>query len=117
VIEEEIVVEKRPVVKEVLRVRKEVVEEEEAVDVDVPEKDQDKHRYLNEGVRRGPSERDRRSVTGRDEERDRGDRSFIDKAKDALSGEDKRGREGTGTRRESPQDSREDEPPLRRQRR
>ncbi len=35
VIEEEIVVKKRPVVKEVIRLRKEVVEEEEIVEVDV----------------------------------------------------------------------------------
>src|SRR5919112_5644780 len=39
IIEEEVVVEKRPVVKEVLRVRKDVVEEEETVGAEVHEKD------------------------------------------------------------------------------
>ncbi len=123
VIEEEIVVEKRPVVKEVLRVRKDVVEEEETVGVEVPEKDEDKHRYLDERAQRGSSESDRRAPTSREEDRGRGDRirrgkdqgnaSFIDKAKEALSGEDKQGREGTRTRKETPQGAREDEPPRR----
>jgi uncharacterized protein (TIGR02271 family) len=124
VTEEEIVVEKREVVKEVLRVRKDVVEDEEVVGVDeVHEKDQD--RDLSERARRGSSEGDRRTSTrgstGREEDRDRearnrgagrdrgGDTSFIDKAKEALSGEDTRGKEGSRTRRE-------DEPPRRRRR-
>ncbi len=59
VIEEEIVVEKREVVKEVLRVRKEVVEDEEVVGVDVHE--QNEHRDLDERAWRGSSERDRRA--------------------------------------------------------
>jgi uncharacterized protein (TIGR02271 family) len=122
VTEEEIVVERREVVKEVLRVRKDVVEDEEVVGVDeVHEKD--KHRDLDERGRRGSSEGDRRTSTrgstGREEDRDRGarsrgagrdrgaDMSFIDKAKEALSGEDTRGKEGSRTRRE-------DEPPRRR---
>ncbi len=123
VTEEEIVVEKREVVKEVLRVRKDVVEDEEVVGVDeVYEKD--RHRNLDESARRGSSERDRRGGVGREEGRSRvergrgargrvgdreqgGDMSFIDKAKEALSGEDKRDREGSRTRRE-------DGPPRRR---
>lgn len=122
VTEEEIVVERREVVKEVLRVRKDVVEDEEVVGVDdVPEKDE--HRNLDESARQGSSERDRRGVAGREEGRSRvargrgargrggdkeqgGGTSFIDKAKEALSGEDTRGKEGIRTRRE-------DEPPRR----
>jgi uncharacterized protein (TIGR02271 family) len=115
--EEEIVVEKREVVKEVLRVRKDVVEDEEVVGVDAHEKD--KHRDLSERARRGSSDRDRRAAAGHEEDRGRGARSrgegrdqgggtsFIDKAKEALSGEDTRGSEGSRTRRE-------DEPPRRR---
>jgi uncharacterized protein (TIGR02271 family) len=111
--EEEIVVERREVVKEVLRVRKDVVEDEEVVGVDAREKDE--HRDLDERARRGSSERDRRAAAGHEEDRSRGARdqgrgtSFIDQAKEALSGEDTREREGTRTRRE-------DEPPRRRQR-
>ena len=123
VTEEEIVVEKREVVKEVLRVRKDVVEDEEVVGVeDIHEKDE--HHNLDESARRGSSERDRRGVAGREEGRSRvergrgargrgGDReqgggtSFIDKAKEALSGEDKRGKERSRRTR------REDEPPRR----
>ena len=111
VTEEEIVVEKREVVKEVLRVRKDVVEDEEVVGVDAHEKDE--HRNLDERARRGSSGRDRRGATGYEEEggrgeRDRGDgTSFIDKAKEALSGEDTRGGEESRTRRE-------DEPTRRR---
>jgi uncharacterized protein (TIGR02271 family) len=118
VTEEEIVVERREVVKEVLRVRKDVVEDEEVVGVDeVHEKD--KHRDLDERGRRGSSGRDRRAAAGHEEDRGRGARSrgegrdqgggtsFIDKAKEALSGEDTRGSEGSRTRRE-------DEPPRRR---
>jgi len=125
IVEEETVVEKRPVVKEVLRVRKDVVEEEETVGADVHEKD--KHRELNERVqRRGLGESDRRGAADdREGDRDRGVRrrrgakdqggpSFIDKAKEALSGEDTGGREGTRTRREDPRGAREDEPPRRR---
>jgi uncharacterized protein (TIGR02271 family) len=133
VIEEEVVVEKRPVVKEVLRVRKEVVEEEEAVGADVHEEDKDKHSYLNEHARRGSGERDRRATPGREEEhgeeeyrgrgdrdrgprrrgdRERGEPSFIDKAKDALSGQDTRREESRG--RETRRGPREDEPPTRR---
>ena len=126
VTEEEIVVEKREVVKEVLRVRKDVVEDEEVVGVDdVHEKD--RHRNLDESTRRGSSEREQRGAAGREEGRSRvergrgargrggdreqgGDMSFIDKAKEALSGEDKRGREGSRTTR------REDEPPRSRKR-
>src|SRR5215217_3915802 len=78
VTEEETVVEKREVVKEVLPVRKDVVEDEEVVGVDeVHEKD--KHRELNERARRDSSEgdrrRSRRGSTGRQEDRDRGARS------------------------------------------
>lgn len=110
VTEEEIVVEKREVVKEVLRVRKEVVEEEEVVGVDAHEKGE--HRDLDERARRGPSSESgqRRGEAGREEDRrgvargrgDRdqdGDASFIDKAKEALSGEDKGGRERSRTKR------------------
>ena len=115
VTEEEIVVERREVVKEVLRVRKDVVEDEEVVDVDVQEKD--KHRDLDERARRGSNERDRRADAGHEEDRSRGARdqdrgtSFIDQAKEALSGKDtrERGREDSRTRRE-------DEPPRRRRR-
>jgi uncharacterized protein (TIGR02271 family) len=113
VIEEEVVMEKRPVVKEVLRVSKDVVEDEEAVSVDIHEKDKDKHRYLNERAQRGQSESDRRAATGREEDRGRGDTSFIDKAKDALSGEDTQEREGTRARRDAPRGPRGDEPPRR----
>ena len=113
VTEEETVVEKREVVKEVLRVRKDVVEDEEVVGVDPREKDE--HRDLDERARRGSSERDRRAAAGHEEDRSRGARdqgrgtSFIDQAKEALSGEDtrERGREDSRTRRE-------DEPPRRR---
>jgi uncharacterized protein (TIGR02271 family) len=106
VTEEEIVVERREVVKEVLRVRKDVVEDEEVVDVDVHEKD--KHRGRDERARRGSSERDRGAAGGHEEDRGRGARdqgrgtSFIDQAKEALSGEDTRGggREESRTRRE-----------------
>jgi uncharacterized protein (TIGR02271 family) len=116
VTEEEVVVEKREVVKEVLRVRKDVVEDEEVVGVDAHEKDE--HRDLDERARRGLSGRDRRGATGHEEEGGRGERnrgesergdgtSFIDKAKEALSGEDTRGREESRTRRE-------DEPTRRR---
>lgn len=123
VTEEEIVVERREVVKEVLRVRKDVVEDEEVVGVDEVQA-KDKHRDPNERTRRGSSEGDRRTSTrgstGREEDRDRGarsrgarrdrggDTSFIDKAKEALTGEDTRGKEGSRTTR------REDEPPRRR---
>ena len=126
IVEEETVVEKRPVVKEVLRVRKDVVEEEETVGTDVVH-EKDKHRELNERVqRRGLGESDRRGAADdREGDRDRGVRrrrgakdqggpSFIDKAKEALSGEDTGGREGTRTRREDPRGAREDEPPRRR---
>ncbi|MCA1731487.1 MAG: DUF2382 domain-containing protein [Actinobacteria bacterium] len=116
VTEEETVVEKREVVKEVLRVRKDVVEDEEVVGVDAHEKDE--HRDLDERARRGLSGRDRRGATDHEEEGGRGERnrgerergddtSFIDKAKEALSGEDTRGREESRTRRE-------DEPTRRR---
>jgi uncharacterized protein (TIGR02271 family) len=112
VTEEEIVVERREVVKEVLRVRKDVVEEEEVVDDDVHEKD--KHRDLDERARRSSSGRDRRAAAGHEEDRGRGARdhgtgtSFIDKAKEALSGEDVR-----GAGREESRTRREDEPPRR----
>ena len=95
VTEEEIVVERWEVVKEVLRVRKDVVDDEEVVDVDVHEKD--KHRGRDERARRGSSERDRGAAGGHEEDRGRGARdqgrgtSFIDQAKEALSGEDTRG--------------------------
>ena len=124
IVEEETVVEKRPVVKEVLRVRKDIVEEEETVGADVHEKD--KHRELNERARRGSKKSDRRAAADdREGDRDRGVRrrrgakdqggpSFIDKAKEALSGEDTRGREGTSTRRGDTRGAREDEPPRRR---
>ncbi len=98
-----------------LRVRKDVVEDEEVVDVDVHEKD--KHRGLDEGARRGSSERDRRAAGGHEEDRGRGARdqgrgtSFIDQAKEALSGEDTRERGGEDRRTR-----REDEPPPRRRR-
>jgi uncharacterized protein (TIGR02271 family) len=113
VTEEEIVVERREVVKEVLRVRKDVVEDEEVVDVDVHEKD--KHRDLDERARRGSNERDRRAAGSHEEDRSREARdqgrgtSFIDQAKEALSGGDtrERGREDSRTRRE-------DESPRRR---
>jgi uncharacterized protein (TIGR02271 family) len=121
VTEEEVVVEKREVVKEVLRVRKDVVEDEEVVGVDAHEKDE--HRNLDERAQRGSIGRDRRGATGYEGEgergernrgeRDRGERdrgdgtSFIDKAKEALSGEDTRGREENRTRRD-------DEPTRRR---
>jgi uncharacterized protein (TIGR02271 family) len=112
VTEEEIVVERREVVKEVLRVRKDVVEEEEVVDEDVHEKD--KHRDLDERTRRSSSERDRRAAADHEEDRGRGARdhgrgtSFIDKAKEALSGEDVR-----GAGREESRTRRKDEPPRR----
>ena len=126
IIEEEVVVEKRPVVKEVLRVRKDVVEEEETVGAEeVHEKD--KHRDLDERARRGSKESNRRTAADerKEEDRDRGVRrrlgdkdrggpSFIDKAKEALSGEDKREREGPRTRRGDSRGAREDEPPRRR---
>ncbi len=117
VVEEEIVVEKRQVVKEVLRVRKDVVEDEEVVGVDAYEKGE--HRDLDESERRVSSERDRRPAAGHEEDRGRGARSqgegrdqdrgtsFIDKAKEALSGEDARGREESRPKREG-------EPPRRR---
>ena len=115
VVEEEIVVEKREVVKEVLRVRKDVVEDEEVVGVDAHEKGE--HRDLNESARRGSSDRDRRPAASHEEDRSRGEgrdqgggTSFIDKAKEALSGEGTRGREESRT-------NREDEPPRRRVRR
>ncbi len=120
VVEEEIVVEKREVVKEVLRVRKDVVEDEEVVGVDAHEKGE--HRDLDESARRGSSDRDRRPAAGHEEDRGRrarsrgegrdqgGGTSFIDKAKEVLSGEDTRGREESRT-------NREDEPPQRRVRR
>jgi uncharacterized protein (TIGR02271 family) len=120
VTEEEIVVERREVVKEVLRVRKDIVEDEEVVDVNVHEKDE--HRDLDQRrARRGSSERDQRGAAGHEEDRGRvargrregreqgGDPSFIDKAKEALSGEDTKRGEGSRT-------SREDEPPRRRRR-
>jgi uncharacterized protein (TIGR02271 family) len=122
VTEEEIVVERREVVKEVLRVRKDVVEDEEVVDVEEAHEHAEPHRNLDERARRGPSGRDQRGVAGREEDRgqvakrrrpgrDRGEgTSFIDKAKEALSGGDTRGEEGTRTRRE-------DEPPRRSSRR
>jgi hypothetical protein len=77
VTEEETVVEKREVVKEVLRVRKDVVEDEEVVGVDAHEKGE--HRDLDEGARRGSTERDRRGATGREEERGQGSRSRGDR--------------------------------------
>ena len=101
---------KREVVKEVLRVHKDVVEDEEVVGVDAHEKD--KHRDLDERGRRGSSDRDRRAAVGHEEDRGRGARSrgegrdqgggtsFIDKAKEAQSGEDTQGSEGSRTRRE-----------------
>ena len=119
--EEEIVVERREVLKEVLRVRKDVVEDEEVVGVDDHGNSEPRHN-LDERARRGPSGKDRRGTAG--DEKDRGqvakrrrpgrdrdeDTSFIDKAKEALSGGDTRGEEGTRTRRE-------DEPPRRSSRR
>ena len=125
VTEEEIVVERREVVKEVLRVRKDVVEDEEVVSVDDHENSEPRHN-LDERAQRGPSAKDRRGTAGAEKgaEKDRGqvakrrrpgrdrgeDTSFIDKAKEALSGGDTRGEEGTRTRRE-------DEPPRRSSRR
>src|SRR3954452_19297401 len=76
VTEEEIVVEKREVVKEVLRVRKDVVEDEEVVGVDAHERDE--HRNLDERARRGSSGRDRRGATGYEEERDRVERDRVE---------------------------------------
>lgn len=112
VVEEEVVVEKRPVVKEVLRIRKDIVEDEESVDVEVPEKDKGDHRHLEERARGGSHESTRRASSSREEDRDRSEMSFIDKAREALSGEDKRDREETRTRGETPlRRSREDEPP------
>ena len=120
--EEEVVVERREVVKEVLRVRKDVVENEEIVDADVHETT-DKRRDPNERARRGSSGSDRRAAAGREEdmgreprvtrhsEKDRGGTSFIDKAKDALSGKDTRSQEGTRPQREDPRGLRQDEPP------
>jgi uncharacterized protein (TIGR02271 family) len=121
VTEEEIVVERREVVKEVLRIRKDVVEGEEVVGVDTNETTEP--RDLDERTRRGSSEGDRHTSTrhgstGREADRGRGARSrgdrdrgegtsFIDRAKEALSGEDTRGEEGSRTRREN-------EPPRRR---
>ena len=92
---------------------KSIVEEEEVVDEDVHEKD--KHRDLDERTRRCSSERDRRAAADHEEDRGRGARdhgrgtSFIDKAKEALSGEDVRG-EG----REENRTRREDNPPRKR---
>jgi len=118
VTEEEIVVERREVVKEVLRVRKDVVEDEEVVGVEEAHENAEP-RNLDERTRRGSSEGDRRTTstrrgpTGREEDRGRGARdrgegtSFIDKAKEALSGQDTRGQEGSRT-------SRGNEPPRRR---
>ena len=120
VTEEEIVMERREVVKEVLRVRKEVVEDEEVVgDVDEA-RETGGHRGLDEHARGGSSARERHEALGHEEggsrvprrrgDRDRDDdRSFIDKAKEALSGDDTR-------RREEGRTSREDEPPRRRRR-
>jgi hypothetical protein len=96
---------------------KDVVEDEEVVGVGAHEKD--KHRDLDERGRRGSSDRDRRAAAGHKEDRGRGARSrgegrdqgggtsFIDKAKEAQSGEDTQGSEGSRTRRE-------DEPSRRR---
>ena len=117
VTEEEIVVERREVVKEVLRVRKDVVEDEEVVGVDKA-RETGEHRGLDEHARGGSSARERHEAVGHEEGRGRvvrrredrdqdDDRSFIDKAKEALSGEDTR-------RREEGRTSREDEPPRRR---
>jgi hypothetical protein len=115
-------VERREVVKEVLRVRKDVVEDEEVVDVEEAHEYAKPRRNLNERARRDPGGRDPRGAAGREEDRgqvakrrrpgrDRGEgTSFIDKAKEALSGGDTRGEEGTRTRRE-------DEPPRRSSRR
>jgi uncharacterized protein (TIGR02271 family) len=122
VTEEEIVVERREVVKEVLRVRKDVVEDEEVVGVEEAHEYAEPRRNLDERAQRGPSGRDQRGAAGREEDRgqvakrrrpgrDRGEgTSFIDKAKEALSGGDTRGEEETRTRRE-------DEPPRRSSRR
>jgi len=121
VTEEEVVVERREVVKEVLRVRKDVVEDEEVVGADVRETGE--RRDPNERARRGSSGSDRRAAAGREEdmgreprvtrhsEKDRGGTSFIDKAKDALSGKDTRSQEGSGTQREDPRGPRQNEPP------
>ena len=66
VTEEEIVVERREVVKEVLRVRKDVVEDEEVVGVDKA-RETGEHRGLDEHARGGSSARERHEAVGHEE--------------------------------------------------
>ncbi|MBA4116780.1 MAG: DUF2382 domain-containing protein [Rubrobacter sp.] len=66
VVEEEVIVDKRPVVKEEIRVRKDVVQDEEIVEADVRKEEVDIEDTTTRGTDRG-TERG----TGRDDERRR----------------------------------------------
>jgi hypothetical protein len=99
VVEDEVVVEKRPVVKEEVRIRKDVVEDEELVEEDVRKEeievedqthrlgDRAEHRRKDEEAGHTATEPERRRVQtehpGREET---GKEDFIEKAKRKLQG-------------------------------
>ena len=91
VVEEEVVVEKRPEVKEEIRVRKDVVHDEEVVEEDVRREEVDVEDATHRGQRRGvegQTARDTAQPQGPEhEERPGREEGFIDKAKRKLQGQ------------------------------
>jgi uncharacterized protein (TIGR02271 family) len=92
VVEEEVVVEKRPEVKEEIRVRKDVVHDEEVVEEDVRREEVDVEDATHRGQQRrgveGQPARDTAHPQGPEhEERPGREESFIDKAKRKLQGQ------------------------------
>jgi uncharacterized protein (TIGR02271 family) len=96
IIEEEIVVEKRPVVKEEIRLRKEVIEDEEVVEEDVRKEEVDVDDQTERGVTRE-----------RAEDVDETGHSLPEKTRDKTSSED---RSGADTKKESKEDTRTNPP-------
>ena len=85
VVEEEVVVEKRPVVKEEIRIRKDVVEDEEVVEEDVRREEidiEDQTERRTEGETTQTDQPERRAEAEETEEE-----GFIDKAKKKLQGQ------------------------------
>ncbi len=90
VVEEEVVVEKRPEVKEEIRVRKDVVHDEEVVEEDVrrEEVDVEDATYREQRQAEGQTARGTAQPQGPEhEERPEREESFIDKAKRKLQGQ------------------------------
>jgi uncharacterized protein (TIGR02271 family) len=99
VVEEEIVIDKRPVVKEEIRIRKDVVEDEQVVEEDVRKEEvevEDRIERLGAGAEhphtegemdRSATESERRSDAERPGREETGKEDFIEKAKRKLQGQ------------------------------